>query len=128
LSATIGIGMYLASANEGFVDTEEALALELNDGAVLHIAQCGLSNGEGHLAAVRIDEVFDVFALRVGNRSENESDANIDTPRTNLFDLLLGNEMIELDEFKQHTVVMGSARHPVHLHPQTVRETRRSAA
>ena len=76
MSATIGIGMYLASANEGFVDTEEALALELNDGAVLHIAQCGLSNGEGHLAAVRIDEVFDVFALREGNRSENESDAN----------------------------------------------------
>jgi hypothetical protein len=36
--------------------------------------------------------------------------------------------MIELDEFKQHTVFMGSARHPVHLHPQTVRETRISAA
>ena len=56
--------LYLASADESFVNTKEALALELNDGAVLHVAQGRLSDGKRRLATVGIDKIFDVLALK----------------------------------------------------------------
>ena len=64
---------HLSGTNEGFVDTKEALALELDDGTVLHVAKSRLSHSERRLAAVRVDEVLHVFALktrqgRVGER------------------------------------------------------------
>jgi hypothetical protein len=55
---------HLSGTNEGFVDTKEALALELDDGPVLHVAKSGLSHSERRLAAVRVDEVLHVFALK----------------------------------------------------------------
>jgi hypothetical protein len=64
---------HLSGTNESFVDTKEALALELDDGTVLHVAKSRLSHSERRLAAVRVDEVLHVFALktrqgRVGER------------------------------------------------------------
>jgi hypothetical protein len=54
---------HLPRSDEGFVDAKEALALKLNNSAVLNVAKSRLAGSERRLAAVRVDEVFHVFAL-----------------------------------------------------------------
>ena len=83
---------------------------------MLHVAKSRFASGKGALAAVGIDEVFDVFTLETQYMNEQKEGARF--VGLNLFKFLLGDEVVEFDEFKQNTVVERGGRNPMHLRPK----------
>ena len=63
----------LTGAYKGLVDAKEALAFQLDDCAVLHVAQGRFASGKRALAAVGVDEVFDVFTLETQYMNERKA-------------------------------------------------------